>query len=109
MTKEFKTIAAVGKYFTMFGEVMRLVLDSALVEHDLIFDAEIIKDWASLKGYEYMPFISYIRKRGTFTNWGSSNLKQDYIDWLNQEVGMLKVSRTPNKMYVVEYIDHWEI
>ena len=47
MTKEFKTISAVSKYFVSFAEVMNLVLDSYLVEHDLIFDAELIKDWAS--------------------------------------------------------------
>ena len=108
MTKEFKTISAVSKYFISFGEVMNLVLDSYLVEHDLIFDAELIKDWASQKGYEYMSFISYIRKRGTFTNWGSSNLTQDFEDWKYQKVGMLKVSRTPKHTYIVEYFDNWE-
>ena len=55
-----------------------------------------------------MSFISYIRKRGTFTNWGSSNLTQDFEDWKDQKVGMLKVSRTPKHTYIVEYFDNWE-
>lgn len=108
MTKEFSSLAAVSKFFNHFGETLSMINDSYMVEHDLSFDADMVKHWGKERAYEYMPFISYIRLRGTFTNWGSRDVEQDKRDWKDQIVGQLKVTRNVNRKFVVEFINNWD-
>ncbi len=107
---ECKTIARVSKFMTEFAKGLGLMFDSYLIEHDLEFDCDILKDWADNKAYTYVPFISYVRKHGTFTNWGArsdSETRQNFIDWADQEVGRLEVTRE-NGMYVVKFYNSWK-
>lgn len=108
MTKEFSTITGVSKYMKHFGETLSLINDSYMVEYDLTFDSTIVKEWAKNKDYEYMPFISYIRLRGTFTNYGSNNVNEDKKCWKDQIVGQLKVFKNKDRKFVVEFINNWD-